>query len=253
MVYMFACSIGCFINDDWEIIERVIDFKPLEDKEHEGLHGGKAFADGACKIGGLDKISSIFDSGHGSCSPRLHCISISTDNASVNDVIVATVARILLAKYGIPPSPNLATLGEADSPDKIDYYTLNKEQPLHPDINADPDQIELDKEEFQDEMDDEAAPEENIILEEEEKLKAMESPLSKVCCFGCEDIRFWPTNVYVSYATLPTRLFQHPSDGRSFGNAQSQNTSKRTRSTRTGVRLWLWSGMSVPVGTTHMQ
>jgi hypothetical protein len=59
MVYTFACTVGCFINDDWEIIERVIDFKPLEDKEHEGLYGGKAFADGARKIGGLDKISSV--------------------------------------------------------------------------------------------------------------------------------------------------------------------------------------------------
>jgi hypothetical protein len=59
MVYTFACTVGCFINDDWEIIERVIDFKPLEDKEHEGLYGGKAFADSARKIGGLDKISSV--------------------------------------------------------------------------------------------------------------------------------------------------------------------------------------------------
>ena len=58
MVYTFACTVGCFINDDWEIIERVIDFKPLEDKEHKGLYSGKAFADGACRIGGLDKISS---------------------------------------------------------------------------------------------------------------------------------------------------------------------------------------------------
>jgi hypothetical protein len=58
MVYTFACSVGCFINDDWEIIKHVIDFKPLEDKEHEGLYGGKAFADGARKIDGLDKISS---------------------------------------------------------------------------------------------------------------------------------------------------------------------------------------------------
>lgn len=60
MVYTFACTIGCFINDDWEIIERVIDFKPLEDKEHQGLYGGKAFTDGACKIGSLDKISFSF-------------------------------------------------------------------------------------------------------------------------------------------------------------------------------------------------
>ena len=56
MVYTFACTIGCFINKDWEIIERIIDFKPLDDKEHQGLYGGKAFADGACKIGSLDKI-----------------------------------------------------------------------------------------------------------------------------------------------------------------------------------------------------
>ena len=57
MVYTFACSVSCFINDDWQIIEHMIDFKPLENKEHEGLFGGKAFVDGASKIGSLDKIS----------------------------------------------------------------------------------------------------------------------------------------------------------------------------------------------------
>jgi len=35
----------------------VIDFKPLEDKEHAGLYSGKAFVDGASKIGSVDKIS----------------------------------------------------------------------------------------------------------------------------------------------------------------------------------------------------
>jgi hypothetical protein len=136
------------------------------------------------------------------CTPypymKLLTISVSTDNASVNDVIIAAVAQIRLAGYGIPPSPNLhircvchvvnlvvqailAVLGEADNPDAVDYYTLNKEQPLHLDIDPDPDQIELDSEEFQDEVDDETTPEENIMLEEEEKLKATESPLSKVC------------------------------------------------------------------------
>ncbi|KAJ7588338.1 hypothetical protein C8J56DRAFT_785976 [Mycena floridula] len=57
MVYTFGCTVGTFINDEWEIIERVIDFKVLEDKEHEGIHAGKAFVNGAAKIGGLDKIS----------------------------------------------------------------------------------------------------------------------------------------------------------------------------------------------------
>ncbi|KAI9457663.1 hypothetical protein F5148DRAFT_1287610 [Russula earlei] len=122
-----------------------------------------------------------------------HCISISTDNASVNDVIISTVACILLAKYGIPQSPNLhihcichivnlvvqailAALREADNPGEVDHYTLNKEQPLHLDINTDPDQIELDSEEFQDEVEDD---EDNITLEEEEKVKATKNPLSK--------------------------------------------------------------------------
>jgi hypothetical protein len=177
----------------------VIDFKPLEDKEHEGLYGGKAFVDGACKIGSFDKISFTCDSARSEYLPpcRLHCISVSTDNASVNNVIMATIAQICLAKYGIPPSPNLhircvchvvnlivqailAALGEADNPDEVDYYTLNKEQPLHLDIDVDPDQIELDSEEFQDEGEDEMTHEENITLEEEEKLKATESLLSKV-------------------------------------------------------------------------
>ncbi|KAI9450375.1 cytochrome P450 [Russula earlei] len=71
----------------------------------------------------------------------------------------------------------LAALGEADNPDEVDHYTLNKEQPLHLDVDADPDQIELDSEEFQDEVEDD---EDNITLEEEEKVKATKSPLSKL-------------------------------------------------------------------------
>ena len=57
MVYTFACTIGTFINEDWEIIERVIDFKVLDEDEHKGLYAGKAFADSASGIGGFNKIS----------------------------------------------------------------------------------------------------------------------------------------------------------------------------------------------------
>ena len=57
MVYTFACTIGSFINEDWEFIERVVDFKVLEDKEHEGIYGGKAFVESVCQIGSFDKIS----------------------------------------------------------------------------------------------------------------------------------------------------------------------------------------------------
>ena len=87
----------------------------------------------------------------------------------------------------------LATLGEADDPDEVDYFTLNKEQPLHLNINVDPDQVGLDNEEFQDKEDDEAVqPKENITL-------------GLLICF--------------SYATSQTRLFQPLSSRRSFGNA----------------------------------
>jgi hypothetical protein len=116
-------------------------------------------------------------------------------------VLIATVARILLAKYGIPESTTLqirctchivklvvqdilAALGEADDPDDVDYYSLNKEQPIHLDIDTDSDQVALDNEEFEDEVEDGAADSENITMEEEEKLTATASPLSKVCiCF----------------------------------------------------------------------
>ena len=56
MVYTFACTVASFINEDWELVERVVDFKVLEDHGHEGLHGGKAFVDGACKIGSFRQI-----------------------------------------------------------------------------------------------------------------------------------------------------------------------------------------------------
>ena len=71
----------------------------------------------------------------------------------------------------------LAALGEADDSDNIDYYSLNKEQPFHLNINTNPDQVALDDEEFDDIEEDF----ENITMEEEEKPKATESPLSKVC------------------------------------------------------------------------
>jgi hypothetical protein len=74
----------------------------------------------------------------------------------------------------------LASLGEADDPNEVDYYTLNKEQQLHLNIDANPDQVELDSEQFQD-VKDEMASDENIALEDDKRLKATKSPLSKVC------------------------------------------------------------------------
>ncbi|KAF4609484.1 hypothetical protein D9613_012328 [Agrocybe pediades] len=132
MVYTFACTIGLFIDDDWKLIERVVDFKPLDVEDHKGPAAAE---------------------------------DLTTDNASVNDVLVATTGRLLLARYGIPFTPDmhirciahvinlvvqsfLHALDEAADPETEDWYDLNKSAPLHYDITKDPDQIALDTEVF---------------------------------------------------------------------------------------------------------
>ena len=60
MVYTFACTIGSFIDDDWKIIERVVDFVALDSHEHVGKQAAKVFFDGAASRGGLNKISTAF-------------------------------------------------------------------------------------------------------------------------------------------------------------------------------------------------
>ncbi|KAF8142376.1 hypothetical protein K438DRAFT_1450176, partial [Mycena galopus ATCC 62051] len=37
MMFTFCGTIGSWITEDWELVERVLDFHPIEDKEHEGL------------------------------------------------------------------------------------------------------------------------------------------------------------------------------------------------------------------------
>jgi len=58
------------------------------------MYGSKAFVNGACKIGSFYKISFTCDSAWFKYLPpcQLHCISVSIDNASVNNVIIVTIA-----------------------------------------------------------------------------------------------------------------------------------------------------------------
>lgn len=97
----------------------------------------------------------------------LYFISLTTDNASVNDVIMTTVTRCLLARYGIVYTPDmhirclahiinlvvqafLFGIEEGDDPDKEDWYELNKDTPIHFDIDKDDQQQALDNEELED-------------------------------------------------------------------------------------------------------
>jgi hypothetical protein len=70
---------------------------------------------------------------------NLYMISLTTNNASVNDVIIEVTGQIILQKYNVPYTPDmhiwciahvvnliiqafLAAIDEADSPDDIDYF-----------------------------------------------------------------------------------------------------------------------------------
>ena len=81
----------------------------------------------------------------------------------MNDVIVTTAARCLLSRYGIPFTPDmhirciahvinlvvqafLFGINEGDDPEMDDWYELNKDAPVHFDINKDEEQQALDNE-----------------------------------------------------------------------------------------------------------
>jgi hypothetical protein len=89
-------------------------------------------------------------------------MNITTDNASVNDVLVATLARHILSLYSVSYHKDshvhclnhvmnlvfqklLASLGEADDPDEVDYFAQNGEEPIFYDVERDPDQILMEQ------------------------------------------------------------------------------------------------------------
>ncbi|KAF7362862.1 Dimer-Tnp-hAT domain-containing protein [Mycena venus] len=152
MMFTFAGSIGSWITEDWELVERVLDFHPIEDKEHEGKYAGAAMARRLSELGVLEQLSAgVFDS------------------ATTNDVLMRTLSRILMEKFDIQFVPEnsqirclahvvnlvvqkfLATLNEADDPEVVDYYLPNKDLPFHYDPDDDPDLRDLENETFEDE------------------------------------------------------------------------------------------------------
>ncbi|KAF5309197.1 hypothetical protein D9619_012818 [Psilocybe cf. subviscida] len=96
-------------------------------------------------------------------------MSLTCDNASVNDVIVETTQRSLLGRYNIPDSTDkhircmahvinlivqafLASMDEAVDPDEYDSYVDLKSFPIHYDGNTDEEQhtVEQDEKEVAD-------------------------------------------------------------------------------------------------------
>ncbi|KAF7363114.1 Dimer-Tnp-hAT domain-containing protein [Mycena venus] len=144
MMFTFAGTIASWVSEDWQLIERVIDFHPIGEKEHEGVYAAAGLAK---RLSELDILEKIY-------------------NASTNDVLIRALSDILRRGFDIQWAPEnsqirwiahgvnlvvqkiLATLDEAHDPEEQDYYIPNKDLPFHYDPDGDPELIALEKEQF---------------------------------------------------------------------------------------------------------
>ena len=60
MVFTFTGTIANWIDDDWQMVERMVNFYHIQDKDHEGEWAAKAFVNTAAERGGLNKMSIIY-------------------------------------------------------------------------------------------------------------------------------------------------------------------------------------------------
>ncbi|KAF7372111.1 Eukaryotic translation initiation factor 3 [Mycena venus] len=164
MQYTFAGTILSWIDEQWELVERVVDFRPIEDKEHEGQYAAYGLAKCLSDLEALEKISLSSCHCIPLCLPSLHTLSLTLDNVSANDVLVRTLSRLLMEKFDIQFAPDnsqirciahvvnlvvqklLAAFNEAADPDNDDYYIPNKDEPFHYNVDDDPVQLALENE-----------------------------------------------------------------------------------------------------------
>jgi hypothetical protein len=59
MMYTFCGTLACFITEEWELMELVIGFKPLDVDEHKGEHAAHAFMKTTADVSALKKISCL--------------------------------------------------------------------------------------------------------------------------------------------------------------------------------------------------
>lgn len=57
MMYSFAGTLASFVDDEWDLVELVVDFAALDTEDHSGKHSALKFAESAAKRGALIKIS----------------------------------------------------------------------------------------------------------------------------------------------------------------------------------------------------
>ena len=57
MIFTFAGSIAHYIDDNWKLVETLVDFYHIDGDEHKGREAALAFVRTAAQRGGLIKMS----------------------------------------------------------------------------------------------------------------------------------------------------------------------------------------------------
>jgi hypothetical protein len=160
----------------------VLDFHPIEDKEHEGEYAALGLAKQLNDFKALEKMSYDSCSGRIRLMDLLYLLAVALDNAPPNDVLLRALARFLREKFDIQFVPAnsqirclahvvnlvvqkiLAALGDVVDPDITDDYLPNKDAPFHYNSDDDPALQELEREVFKDDADNTAQENDEAIL-----------------------------------------------------------------------------------------
>lgn len=134
MTHSYSGIVAFFIDDNWKLVQRMVDFKVLDENDHQGAYAAISFVHSASSRGGLNKF-----------------LTLAMDNASVNDVLMRGLCHLLKLRYGMDDltvedsfsrclahttalsvQAALCALDEAEDPDSYDYYMeLHRKDPIH--------------------------------------------------------------------------------------------------------------------------
>ncbi|KAF5342711.1 hypothetical protein D9758_015876 [Tetrapyrgos nigripes] len=147
MIFSFAGIMAHWIDDDWKLVERLVDFKHLDSKEHVGQYAAKAFVKSASGRGGLNKITMTMDNAS-SCDTMSDALGLLLQEKyriqyhSGNNRIRCLAHVVNLVVQAI-----LKAVDEADPSDEEDYYLLNKDAPFHYEESEDDELQAMEEEE----------------------------------------------------------------------------------------------------------
>ena len=75
MTHTYAGLVAFFIDDGWNLIERMVDFKVVGEQEHQAAYAALSFVESAAGRGGLNKMSQYSDDSSPQSDTPLHALS----------------------------------------------------------------------------------------------------------------------------------------------------------------------------------